>query len=192
MQKDPYDLSFYNIFVRFPVRVYEAIEAGLSAFFAALLALMLPINWAVEITEPKREDLLIPLLLIPLVALELYAVYLIFRSLFRKSGPFGPRTASQHVRFPLPLAIPVSIYWFCHFLSGIILALIVSIAPPAREENPYQIFFISFVLTAAANVHLLLSVAAINPKSTFIDKLWRHRFLLDVLMSFGAFLILSL
>jgi hypothetical protein len=175
-------------------RVPEYVEAALAAVLSATLSVVVPTICVLGAAEALGNDAgpspaaAVPAaLLLVTLPLSVQCLFLVGRALTRGSLPFGPAAARHHPRWPAPLRPPIALYWLGHFLLAAALAHGFHVTG-GRSIFPTSLaILLAFVLTAAANVCLVFAIAAVAPRSPWIDRVWRSRLLLDAAVTFIAF-----
>jgi hypothetical protein len=98
--------------------------------------------------------------------------------------PFAIVLASVLPRLPLVVRVPLGVWWLAHFLAGT--ALIVFASVLARQgaiwkgfDNPFVAIVFAYFFHVAANVFLVMAVAAAFQSPRVTARVWRARFAID-------------
>jgi hypothetical protein len=110
--------------------------------------------------------------------------------------PFGVEMGLQAVRLPLFLRPVLSLWWFAHFIAGVLAAVTVHRSVAESFDRPGMLALIvlplalNFAFNVAANLYLVLSVASLHADPWLLRKVWSARFAIDVVVMLVALALL--
>jgi len=172
------------------------LEAGLITLFTWGLALIVPticLLGLIDFSDRARQGLApgsafglwtAVAALVGSSALGLFCVAATARAFNLRERPFGPAAALRQWRLPIPLRVIPSAWWLAHFLLGAAFAAgMEHFTPRTAFQTQLLIAALAFILTSAANLHLLLAISALGHFPRAIHALWSWRFLIDLVVA---------
>lgn len=163
-----------------------------NTFFAALTIITL--LGIVFITKPKHVMHEIPPwawlpLLIVMAPAQVYSQVLAWRKIAAKLVPTPLAIAESQIRFPALLRPCIAIVWLINFVLGVGIVVSLSRPQPGVPIGPIEILVIallSFWLSFAANVYLLLAIKTMTDNKRILRSIARRRLLIDVAITILA------
>jgi hypothetical protein len=130
----------------------------------------------------------IPLMLI-MVPSQAACQYLTWKTIFSREVPSPLDISRNQPALPTLLRTPVALLWAANFLIGFVIA--VSLYKPNPGKNIeldvlILVAFITFALTTAANVYLMLFARTATSNEKVIHLTWRFRIVIDVVIAVTA------
>ena len=161
-------------------------NAGFSLLAIVTLCGIVFITRPQQVMHDIQPWMWLPLLVVMAPA-QIYSQYLAWRTIFAGQSPSGPAIARRQMFIPTWLRPLVAFAWLVNFFIGF--AIVVSLSKPDGGAAPpiglvIFVITIGFWLAFAANIYLLLAIRTLTPSSAPLDRVWRHRILLDVAMAF--------
>jgi hypothetical protein len=153
--------------------------------FAALTIITL--CGIIFITKPKQvmHDIppwaWLPLLII-IAPAQVYSLFLAWRIIGAGGTPTGPAIADAQMPYPDLLRPFIALAWTVNFVlgCGIVVSLSKPQGRPLALADVLILAVLSFWLTFAANVYLLLAVKALTDDKEMLQLVWRRRLIIDV------------
>jgi hypothetical protein len=129
-----------------------------------------------------------PLMLI-MVPSQAACQYLTWKTIFNREVPSPLEISRNQPALPTFLRAPVALLWATNFLIGFIIS--VSLYKPNPGKNAgfgllILVAFITFALTTAANVYLMLLARTTTSNQSLIQLTWRFRIVIDVVIAVTA------
>lgn len=106
----------------------------------------------------------------------------------QRKTPFAIVLASTLPPLPLVARVPLAVWWLAHFLAGAALVVFLDVVaqqvlmwPGLKSGIPAVVF--AYLFQFAANLFLILSVAALFDSPMTTVSVWRNRFVIDALFT---------
>jgi hypothetical protein len=160
-----------------------------NAGFAILVIVTL--SGIVFVTKPKvvMHDIppwmWLPLLIVMTPA-QIYGQFLSWTTIFMGKAPSGPAIAIRQRKIPDLLKPAVALLWLCNFCVGF--GIVMSLSKP-HPGNPAPsiaavviVMMIAFWLAFAANVYLLLAIRTLTLNENVLNRVWKYRLWIDLVM----------
>ena len=171
--------------------VLEGIESAAGMFFCMTVSLVVPTACLLSAIQPqgmwiRNSALALAALAVSGLA-EGYCIFLAYGS-FGSRRPvgvsFAPAVALRQKRLPVPLRPVAAVWWLAHFALGVALAFGTHSGGHDgsgwRGDEIASAAALSFGLTYAANLYLLLGVSALTRSERAVWMAWRFRVLVDL------------
>ena len=128
-------------------------------------------------------------LLIVMAPAQTYSQFLAWATIFSGQLPTGPAIALRQPTVPSTFRLLVGVMWLLNFLIGA--AIVGSLAKPVPGRGIVMaeivlVGLLTFWLTFAANVYLLLAIRTARRDEALLDCIWRWRIAIDIVIAVGA------
>jgi hypothetical protein len=125
-------------------------------------------------------------LLVVMAPAQIYSQYLGWRTIFTGRTPTALEISTRQARWPAPLRPFIALVWLANFVIGFGIVVSLSKPQPGRPlawEDVPLIAILTFWLTFAANVYLLLTIRTLTDDESAVRHISRYHVVIDVVIA---------
>ena len=177
-------------------RAMHQVEAIVSLFTAGWFALMLIAGTGIVPFRLQGTLWFWPALAgwLALLSGEMFFFRWLKFSLDLDLHPFIPRLAIRQPRWPLIVRPFVLAFWLSHFVVSMVLLMLFEanlVAPGPQWVFVAALVVVVWIFTHCSQMFLFLAISTLRNDAELIDTLWRLRFLIELVLTGLAIVVLK-